>query len=255
MNVTLLLDTDIVAYQFSAAAQKAYQWDEDTRSVDITKSDKQIMLETVAYIEAIQETIKADNVIVCLSDPKYNFRKDVLASYKGNRQGPKPEKLMWIKDELARRYESFLKPTLEADDVMGILSTHPRLLPGKKVIVSIDKDMKTIPGWLFNPDKDKEPWLVSEEEANWWHMYQTLTGDTTDGYKGCPKIGDKKAREILDSCRDSDQPYWPAVVDAYAAKGLTEEDALVQARCARILRHSDYNFKTKEPILWTPPSP
>jgi len=23
---------------------------------------------------------------------------------------------------------------------------------------------------------------------------------------------------------------------------------------ARILRHTDYNFKTKEPILWTPPS-
>jgi hypothetical protein len=29
--------------------------------------------------------------------------------------------------------------------------------------------------------------------------------------------------------------------------------ALVWARVARIRRHTDYNFKTKEPILWTPP--
>jgi hypothetical protein len=27
---------------------------------------------------------------------------------------------------------------------------------------------------------------------------------------------------------------------------------LVQARLARILRASDYNTQTKEPILWTP---
>jgi DNA polymerase-1 len=43
-------------------------------------------------------------------------------------------------------------------------------------------------------------------------------------------------------------------VEAYAKKNLTADDALVQARVARILRHTDYNFKTKEPILWTPPS-
>ncbi len=32
------------------------------------------------------------------------------------------------------------------------------------------------------------------------------------------------------------------------------EDALQTARVARILRHTDYNFKTKEPILWQPTS-
>jgi DNA polymerase-1 len=43
------------------------------------------------------------------------------------------------------------------------------------------------------------------------------------------------------------------VVAAFESKGLTEEDALVQARVARICRASDYDFKTKEVKLWNPP--
>jgi DNA polymerase-1 len=35
--------------------------------------------------------------------------------------------------------------------------------------------------------------------------------------------------------------------------GLSEEYMLRQARLARILRASDYDFKRKEPILWLPP--
>jgi len=42
--------------------------------------------------------------------------------------------------------------------------------------------------------------------------------------------------------------------ETFVEKELTEEDALVNARLARILQTSDYDHKTKEPILWTPPS-
>ena len=252
MTTTVLLDTDIVAYKFASAAQKVYKWDEDDVGLEMTMDDEEIIERAVEYIDGVLDACSADKLIVCLTD-KENFRYSVLPSYKSNRVGvERPVKLQWLKDQLASLYPSYIRPALEADDVMGILSTHPKLVPGKKIIVSTDKDMKTIPGWLFNPDKDREPWLVDEATADWWHMYQTLTGDTTDGYKGCPKIGDKKARAILDDCRDTDQPYWPAVVDAYVSKGLTEEEALVQARCARILRHTDYSFTKREPILWTP---
>ena len=41
-------------------------------------------------------------------------------------------------------------------------------------------------------------------------------------------------------------------MEAFEKKGLTEDDALLQARVARILRASDYDFKKKEPIMWTP---
>jgi DNA polymerase-1 len=42
------------------------------------------------------------------------------------------------------------------------------------------------------------------------------------------------------------------VVSLYAKAGLTEADALRQARLARILRWTDWDNKKKEPILWTP---
>ena len=46
---------------------------------------------------------------------------------------------------------------------------------------------------------------------------------------------------------------WEAVIDTYKGKGLNSKVALREARMARILRASDYNFKTKRPILWQPP--
>ena len=42
------------------------------------------------------------------------------------------------------------------------------------------------------------------------------------------------------------------MLTAFHKAGLTEEDALVQARVARILRADDYNFKNGEITLWEP---
>src|SRR5262249_32308655 len=145
----------------------------------------------------------------------------------------------------------------EADDVMGILATRP----GNEdcVIVARDKDMKTLPAKVWDGSSFK---VYLPEMADYWHMYQTLTGDTADGYKGCPGIGPKKAEAILNACtvwheggKSCDVfPMWPAVLAAFANAGLTEADALLQARLARILRWSDWCSKTKTPRLWSPPS-
>ena len=48
---------------------------------------------------------------------------------------------------------------------------------------------------------------------------------------------------------------WAVVLAAYEKAGLTEADALAQARVARILRASDYDFKQKKVKLWNPPKP
>ena len=45
---------------------------------------------------------------------------------------------------------------------------------------------------------------------------------------------------------------WQVVVETYASKGLTEEEALQQARVARILRHTDYDVEKEEVVLWKP---
>ena len=56
-------------------------------------------------------------------------------------------------------------------------------------------------------------------------MYQTLVGDSTDNYKGCPAVGAKTADKLL----QDNGATWQTVVDAYAAKGLGEEIALENA--------------------------
>jgi DNA polymerase-1 len=109
--------------------------------------------------------------------------------------------------------------------------------------------MKTIPGAHYNYGK-QESYTVTEDEANWYHLMQALTGDTTDGYPGCPGIGKVTAERVL--IGEHGGPLWPRVVEQYVKKGLSEEVALMNARVARILRHTDYDFKKKEVVLWTP---
>jgi DNA polymerase-1 len=93
---------------------------------------------------------------------------------------------------------------------------------------------------------------VTEDEADYWHMFQTLTGDTVDGFKGCPGMGPVGAQKLLGEAMATEDGMWPYVVKAYEKKKLTEADALTQARLARILRWGDWDKNKKEPILWTP---
>ena len=113
--------------------------------------------------------------------------------------------------------------------------------------MSGDKDFKTIPGRFYDFLRN-EFYDITQEEADYWHLFQTLIGDTTDNYKGCPGCGAVSAKKLL----DSEGATWETIVGAFEKKGLSESDALVQARVARILRASDYDFETKKPILWSP---
>lgn len=253
---TLLIDADIVAYQIAATNQTDWKWDADEVS-HLVNEPEVAFKEADVYLAELVEKLKADEMIICLTDD-VNFRKSVLPTYKMNRAGVvKPELLKPLKDYFAAEYKSYKKPGLEADDVMGILSTHPKIIPGQKIIVSIDKDLKQIPGWLYNPRKHSKPVLIEERDATYYHMTQTLTGDAVDGYKGCPKIGPKTAEKILFGCSPpwgTWEESWQAVVATFESKGLTEADALVQARVARMCRWQDYDFKKKEVRLWQPPT-
>lgn len=250
---TLLIDGDINLFQASAAEEEKYAWPNGTETLH---SDPDRVIRIIRQsISNLVRDLKASRVIVALSDPKKNFRKKVLSTYKENRKGStKPVGWAAARATFAGMYEVYERPTLEGDDVMGILSTHPTIVKGEKIVVSIDKDMETVPGLWFNPnDKDKGVQKITEDQANWFHMFQTLTGDTVDNYKGCPGIGPIKAAAALEGLSDPAE-MWEAVVAVYESKGFPEEIALAQARCARILRHTDYDFKKKEPILWQPPS-
>ena len=130
---------------------------------------------------------------------------------------------------------------MEADDTLGIYATK---YPGN-LIVSPDKDMRQIPGDLYD---FKERVFITPEEGAKWHLIQTLAGDNTDGYSGVPGIGVKRAQAIFNEKGYS----WKTVVETFVDKEMTEEDALVNARLARILTTDDYDHEKREPILWTP---
>lgn len=198
-------------------------------------------------IAEVKEALKADEIIVALTD-EVNWRKEVMPTYKGHRRDRKPIIYRALRSYVDEKYRSYKRPKLEGDDILGILMTHPKIVPGDKIMVSIDKDMKTVPGNLVNwNDPTREIQVITEDQANYWHLYQTLTGDTADGYPGCPGIGPKSAEKIL-----AKDPGWNSVVAAYAKAGLSEEVALMNARVARICRASDYNFKEMAVRLWAP---
>lgn len=240
---SLLVDADILCFRFASVHDVEFQWDEKVSS-RVRNFDRAV-LEMESFIRDLRKELKTEDIIFCFTTSP-NWRYDVLPTYKHNRKD-KPELFHQLKDYIRENFKVKEKPTLEADDVMGILAT---ISPEKYVIASLDKDLKQIPGKHFN-------WLTGEltnvsiDEADRFFYRQVLTGDPADGYKGCPGIGPKTAERILDEAGSNP---WPAIVAEYEKKGLTEQDALVQARVARILRKSDYDFKAQKPKLWVPSS-
>ena len=99
-------------------------------------------------------------------------------------------------------------PTLEADDAMGIYAT---LYPDN-VICSPDKDMRQIPGKLYDLANIT---LITPEEGKRWHYIQTLAGDQTDGYSGVPGIGVKRAVSLFDESGYT----WETVVKNFCRQG------------------------------------
>ena len=238
----ILIDCDYIVYKCCAAAETEMDFGDDVIVVTSNFSDAYKCVKR--DLDRIQSDLGSfnDELILFFTSPN-NFRKKILPEYKGHRQRKKPCGFKRIISELKKHYRVILKDTLEADDALGIYATK---YPGN-IIVSPDKDMRQIPGKLYD---FKDTVDFSPEEGAKWHLIQSMAGDNTDGYAGVPGIGVKKAEKIFE-----EKGYtWKAVVETFVEKEMTEEDALVNARLARILQTSDYDHKTKEPILWTPPS-
>lgn len=245
-----LIDADIYLFQAAAVVETPIDWGDGLWTLHA--DEEEAILLFTETINRLTEEVEADEVVLALSD-KENFRKNILPTYKSNRSGVrKPMLIPRLRTVATARWNTYLRPGLEGDDILGILSTWDGLR-GTKIIVTGDKDMYTIPGYVYMSHKYEFGIAnVSAEDARYQHMLQTLTGDTTDGYSGCPGVGPVKARKILDAVEGGPKDYWTAVVKAYEKAGLSEEEALVQARVAYILQASHYDFHNKEPILWNP---
>lgn len=237
----LLIDGDIVAYRAAASAEQPINWGDDLWTLHAYESDVRKSVDD-AIAKLVEET-GADAYETPLSCTN-NFRKTVADYYKANRKDVrKPMLLGYAKDYIMQKHNGMVWKNLEADDVLGILTS----TSSEYLCFSQDKDLCTIPGrhWI-----DSKEVTITEDEADLFFFTQVLTGDITDNYKGCPKIGAKTAEKILKEVEPKD--YWKAVVHTFYKAGLGAEVALENARLARILREGEYDVTTNEVKLWNP---
>lgn len=256
-----LIDADSVLYASCLAAERK----DDNGDYIQTLTLEECFRDTAKRLEKLVDDTDADDAIICLSIGR-SFRYDILASYKANRHDlRKPPLLNDLKDLLIERRKPFgvlAIAGLEADDICGISSTAlQRANLREPLIVSIDKDMRTVPGLSYSWMREDEGIVeCSPAEADRAHLIQTLMGDVVDGYHGCPGIGKAKAAKIIDREIDDGSHEWSlvgadlwfAVLEAFKAKGLTANDALTQARLAYILRDTNWNSAKREIQLWQP---
>ena len=235
----LLIDADFIVYKCCAACETEIAYGEDV--IFVTSNFSEAYKAVKNEIEKIKSHFgDFAKPVLFFSDTK-NFRKKISPEYKGHRNRKKPCGYKRVINNLRIEYNVITMNELEADDVMGIYATKHT----GNVIVSPDKDMKQIPGKLYNLE---DTITITPEEGAKWHLIQTLAGDQTDGYSGVPGIGVKRAETLF----NKEGYNWATVVKAFEDKGLTEEDALLNARLARILTIEDYDTEKNEPKLWTP---
>jgi DNA polymerase-1 len=235
----LLIDADYIVYKSCAAAETEVDFGDDV--ILVTSNFSDAYKATIGELTKIRDKFGSfSDLILFFSDTK-NFRKKIMPEYKGHRNRKKPCGYKRVIKALKDNYEVIVMPELEADDALGIYATKN----SGNIIVSPDKDMKQIPGKLYNLD---EEFTITEAEGAKWHLIQSLAGDQTDGYSGVPGIGVKRAETLF----NKEGYSWKTVVKAFVDKGLNEYTAITNARLARILTVDDYDFTNNKPELWSP---
>jgi len=244
-KTTLLIDADVLAFEAAVVAEESIEWKDEMWTVhaDMALAKARV----VNRVEEFKDLMKTNKVIMCLTD-RANFRRILNPDYKANRSKSRlPIILRQVKQWIIEEYDGQMWPNLEADDVISILATDKEM-DEETIIISIDKDFKTVPGIFYDYNKG-EYHQPSEEEADNYHLVQTIAGDHTDGYSGVPGIGVTRAQRLL----EKDGYTWETVTACYEKAGLTEQDALMNAWMARLLRAENYSFRTNTiKKLWTP---
>lgn len=239
---------DAENYLFPAAAANEYEveWAPDDWTYLCRHGDAKALFQD--SIGKVREVLP-DHRIVLAFGQRFSFRYGVWPQYKAKRKGVRRpagylDLMKWAwHGAQARGWEVQTLSDVEADDVLGVFYEEG------DVIVSIDKDLLTIPGLHLRDGEARE---VSRLEADRNFYGQVLTGDSTDGYPGCPGAGPVAAEKLLAGCT-TEVEMWQAVLGAYQKKGFDESYAITQARCARILRAGEYDLAASTPLLWSPP--
>jgi len=228
---TALIDADIIAHRVAASSD--YELNEDCGDA---------VRRTLRMVREWTRMAGADSIICCLSAPRC-FRYDLWPDYKANRHGR--ERPTFLEECRQAIRDTFTVADhhgcLEADDVIGILMTDGSV--EDPIAVSIDKDLKQIHGWHYNPDKELRFPVTSMEAYRHWLM-QWVCGDPTDGFPGIPGVGPKRAKVLL----DAEDPM-RAIILRYMEAGLSHEYMTQMARVSKVLTARDWDVDNKRPYL------
>lgn len=254
MKRKILLDGDVLLHQTANQSARKLDWGDGRWSYvgDATEGIGRFLGFCLELLE-----LYPGELVICFSCKRQdNFRLGVNPEYKANRNTEpwrKPPNFKEMRDQLINEnwldsYRVEVADNLEADDILGLLAKP------EDIIVSIDKDMMTIPCHHVNLRRlGEEPLKIHPIEAEKFFMVQAIMGDSVDGIKGVKGIGKVRAERMLEGAEQED--FWPTVVAAYekAKYAEPEQEALMTARLVYILKEKeDYNWKTGEVKLWTP---
>jgi hypothetical protein len=168
----------------------------------------------LSKLSSILENTGAKQYTLLLSG-EGNYREEVAVTkpYKGTRVADKPIHYEYCHSMINAHRNTVQTIGVEADDALGIMQCEA--IPDTTVICSVDKDLNMIPGLHYDWGKGIK-YRVSPIDAFYWLCYQLLVGDSTDNIPGVPRMGDKKANDVLSPLRKDAAAMWGAVIEQYS---------------------------------------
>jgi hypothetical protein len=150
---------------------------------------------------------------------KGNYRNEIatIRGYKANRVGTeRPVHYKAIRRYMVERWNAAVVDGYEADDAVSIIAASYNYDPEAVCIVSVDKDLMTVPGRLYNFRK-KTMRIITPEEAYRAFYRQMLTGDVVDNILGCFRAGEKKALTIVPDTMNDPVDMYRGVLGEFKA--------------------------------------
>ena len=179
----------------------------------------------------------------------YNFRNLIYEDYKLNRASDKKIGMMFV--PIIRKkavLEGLAIPSEggEADDYLRIWAEQCKQAGEEHIVVTIDKDLRMIPGKYYNIKKDTLE-TITEIEAKRHYYEQLLKGDPTDNIPGLPKVGDIRAKNLLKDC-EKEEEMQEIVISKYIETFEDDWESwlLSNGKMIHLARHPNDYFRLDE---------
>ncbi len=225
-NVHLLFDGDILAYRAGFAAERRVyfdgrlpergasfdskkealknlpeehiEWERELQPVEHALENCKSLIRNISNEMSLHFDARVSYICFLTGNSEVpNFRKEIDPEYKANRKEEhKPTHLQAIQEYILQYHQGYFTQGCEADDFFGHAAQDAKDSDQIPIIVSVDKDLKQIPGYHYNIGT-RTLSFVDEAEASAVFWRQMLEGDKVDNITGINGIGKIKAARYI----------------------------------------------------------